>query len=610
MCGINGFNWNNECSIKTMNDTIRHRGPDDTGHFVDDCVSLGHVRLSIIDLSDRGHQPMVDVSTNYYLVYNGEIYNFQEIRVELEKKGIQFKSNTDTEVLLYSYIVWGPECLHKFNGMFAFAIYDKKKGDIFLARDRIGVKPLYYYYKEGKFIFSSEISGILSHNIETKPNIKAIRDFLLYNITSHMTETFFTDINRVPKGHYLMFNVIKKDYKPICWWKFSFGIETTESYSQCVNRLKILLKDSVKLRLISDVPVGTCLSGGIDSSSLACIIKDANVSDITTFSAVYPNFKLDETKYIDIVSKAASMTNYKIQPTASSLEKDLFSFIRAISEPVASPSPYAQYCVHKLAKTKGVTVLLDGQGADELFGGYHYFFGFYLKNFLKKGKMCKFLSELFGLTDGGHFKFGILSLVFLLFPISMQERYFNKRSLASPELIDNNSAETTFFQNYYQCGSLHEALEFHMKYKLEHLLNWEDSNSMAHSREARVPFLDYRIMEFVMHLPEDFIIKKGITKSILRDAVRDIIPPEIFQRRDKIGFATPESEWLRDETFHHLLISWFVEKKPLCSDYIDLNKMKKYIQEHISGKGDHGRELFKIIFLETWCKIFFPLKSV
>ena len=609
MCGINGFNWNDVRSIKTMNDSIKHRGPDDTGVYTDEFISLGHVRLSIIDLSERGHQPMIDVSNNYYLVYNGEIYNFQEIREELEKKGIQFKSKTDTEVLLHSYIVWGPECLHKFNGMFAFAIYDKNKGNLFLARDRIGVKPLYYYFKEGKFIFSSEISGILSHTVETQPNTKAIRDFLLYNITSHMDETFFTGINRVPKGHYLTFNLKNRNYKQTCWWKFSFGNETTESYSHCVNTLKFLLEDSVRLRLISDVPVGTCLSGGIDSSAIACIIKDAGISDIATFSATYPNFKLDETKYIDIVSKAASMTNYKIQPTAISLEKDLFSFIHAISEPVSSPSPYAQYCVHRLAKINGVTVLLDGQGADELFGGYHYFFGFYLKNLLKKGKIRKFFSELFGLIKGGYFLFGILSLIFLLIPISVRERYFINRSLASPELIDNNSVESSFFQQYYRCGSLHEALEFHMNYKLEHLLNWEDTNSMAHSREARVPFLDYRIMEFVMHLPEDFIIKKGMTKSILRDAVKNIIPPEIFQRRDKIGFATPEAEWLRDETFRHLLISWFVEKKPLCSDYIDLNKMKKYIQEHISGKGNHGKELFKIIFLETWFKIFFPLRN-
>jgi asparagine synthase (glutamine-hydrolysing) len=608
MCGINGFNWNDPRLIQTMNEAIKHRGPDDTGLYNDENISLGHVRLSIIDLSSRGHQPMVDVSDNYYLVYNGEIYNFQEIREELVKKGIQFKSKTDTEVLLYSYIIWGPECLQKFNGMFAFAIYDKNKGMLFLARDRVGIKPLYYYHKGGKFIFSSEIRGILSHDIEKKPNAKIIRDFLLFNISSHTNETFFCDINRLPKGHYITFNLKDNEIKQTCWWKFSFITETTDSYTQCVNTLKFLLKDSVRLRLISDVPVGTCLSGGIDSSSIACIIKDAGISDIVTFSATYPNFKLDETKYIDIVSKAASMKNYKIQPSAISLENDLFSLARSTSEPIGGPSGYAQYCVQKLAAANGVIVLLDGQGADELFGGYHYFFGFYLKNLLVRGKVYKFLRELFGLIKGGHFKIGVLSLMFLLVPISVREQFFIKKSLASAQLINDNSAETSFFQQYYQCSSLHEALEFHMNYKLEHLLNSEDSNSMAHSREARVPFLDYRIMEFVMHLPDHFIIREGMTKTILRDAVKDILPPEILQRRDKIGFATPESEWLRHAKFRHLLNIWFVENEPLCNDYIDLNKMKKYIQDHLSGKKDHGRELFQIIFLETWCKLYFPNK--
>jgi asparagine synthase (glutamine-hydrolysing) len=302
------------------------------------------------------------------------------------------------------------------------------------------------------------------------------------------------------------------------------------------------------------------------------------------------------------------MINYKIQPSAFSLKTDLFHLASSTSE-ISSPSGYAQYCVQKLAKEKGVTVSLDGQGADELFGGYHYFFGFYLKGLLVKGKFHKFLSEFFGLIKGGHFTFGILSLIFLLFPLSLREQFFINKSLASSYLIKNKSAETSFFQQYYRCRSLHEALEFHMNYKLEHLLISEDANSMAHSRESRLPFLDYRIMEFVMSLPEDFIIQNGMTKAILREAVQDVLPAEILQRRDKIGFAAPESEWLRDETFRQLLTNWFIETKPLCSDYIDLKKAEKYIRDHISGKRDYGRELWKIIFLETWFKIFFPLKS-
>jgi asparagine synthase (glutamine-hydrolysing) len=608
MCGINGFNWNDPCQIQTMNDAIKHRGPDDNGTYTDEHVSLGHVRLSIIDLSAHGHQPMIDENADYYLVYNGEIYNFLEIQKELVQKGIRFKSRCDTEVLLYSFIVWGPECLEKFNGMFAFAIYDKKKGILFLARDRVGVKPLYYYHNDGKFIFSSEIRGILCHDIEKRPNPKIIRDFLLYNISAHTNETFFCNIYRLPKGHYAIFNVKTNEMNQTCWWKFSFAAETPDSYSHCVNELKNLLTDSVRLRLISDVPVGTCLSGGIDSSSIACIIKDAGITDIITFSATYPDFKLDETKYIDIVSKAASMKNCKVQPSAISLEEDLFSLARSTSEPIGGPSGYAQYCVQRLAAANKVTVLLDGQGADELFAGYHYFFGFYLKGLLLRGRFLQFFRELSGLINGGHFRLGVLSFIFLLIPISVRERFFMKKSLASARLINDFSAETSFFRQYYQCSSLHEALEFHMNYKLEHLLMSEDANSMAHSREARVPFLDYRIMEFVMHLPENFIIRKGMTKSILRDAVRDILPAEILQRRDKIGFATPDSEWLRNDKFRILLNSWFIENEPLCNKCIDLTKTRKYIREHITRKKDHGRELFQIIFLECWYKLFFPHK--
>lgn len=605
MCGINGFNWNDEILIKAMNETIKHRGPDDRGLFVDDCVSLGHVRLSIIDLSDRGHQPMVDASNNYYIIYNGEIYNFQEIRAELEKKGIKFLSNTDTEVLLYSYIVWGTDCLQKFNGMFTCAIYDKCKETIFLARDRIGVKPLYYYLNDGKFIFSSEIAGILVHDIEKKPNSKAIRDYLLYNISSHTDETFFEGIKRLPKGHYLIFDLKNRDCKQFCWWKFSFGTATPDSYVQCVYKLKNLLKDSVKLRLISDVPVGTCLSGGIDSSAIACIIKEAGISDITTFSATYPDFILDETKYIDIVSKNTSMRNYKIQPSADSLEKNLFSFVRTIGEPVASPSPYAQYCVQELAQTNGVTVLLDGQGSDELFAGYHYFFGFYLKGLLTTGKIDIFLKEMAGLIKGKHFGLGLSSLIFLLIPITMRQEYFEKKTLASPDLINDNNAKSSFFQQYYTCKTLHEAIEFHMNYKLEHLLNWEDSNSMAHSREARLPFLDYRIMEFVMDLPEEYIIRAGMTKAIVRDALKGVVPPEILQRRDKIGFATPESAWLRNEKIKNILLNWFIETSPRCLEYIDLPKASSQIECHLDGKTVNERELWKLIFLEAWFKVFF-----
>lgn len=605
MCGISGFNWTDENIIRDMNRVLKHRGPDDEGVYVDEAVSLGHVRLSIIDLSEKGHQPMSDTNKKYHIVYNGEVYNFEGIRAKLERLGYHFTSKTDTEVVLYSFIEWGEKCLEKFNGMFAFAIYDKEKKKLFIARDRIGIKPLYYFYDGKRFIFSSEIPAILTHRVDTTPNKEIIRDFLLYNITDHTNKTFFTDIYRIPKGNYAIFDLVSNKLRMKEWWHIKFENNYSGSYSQAFTIIRQLLNDSVNKRLISDVPVGTGLSGGIDSTSIACLINETKRTEIKTFSAVYSVFSKDELKYIDMVGNETGMKNFKVNPTANTLKRDLFAFTSALGEPVSSPSPYAQYCVQKLAKENAVTVLLDGQGSDELFAGYHYFFGFYFRGLLRKLKIGTVLKELVYLAKGGHSRIGILSLLFLLTPLSIRNYYFIMKSNISRELLKDENVTTTFFEEYYTCKSLAKALEFHMNYKLEHLLKWEDRNSMAHSREARVPFLDHRIMGFVAGLPEEFIIREGKTKAILRDAMKGTVPEDILDRRDKIGFATPEDEWLRSEEFKELLNDWLLQATPKCVPYIDLHKTRKYIKEHIDNQKNYGRVLWKTIFLEAWLRNFF-----
>lgn len=605
MCGINGFNWSSEELINRMNQALKHRGPDDDGTYVDDLVSLGHVRLAIIDLSERGHQPMADANRNYYITYNGEVYNFREIREELEGLGYRFCSDTDTEVVLYAYIEWGERCLERFNGMFAFAVYDLREGKLFLARDRVGVKPLYYYYDGERLIFSSEIPPILVHGLSTEPNKRLIRDFLLYNITDHTDETFFTKINKLPKGHYALFDLEDRTMKLHEWWNLSFEERYSGGYAQAVEALRALLADSVNRRLISDVPVGTCLSGGIDSSAIACLINNTKRANIKTFSAVFPGFYHDETKYIDLVAKETGMSNFKVKPTAYSLKRNLWEFISRIGEPVPTPSPYSQYCVQRLARENGVTVLLDGQGSDELFAGYHYFFGFYFKHLLHNLQLGTFLKELFNLIRGGQFRMGVLSVLFLMTPLFVRSCYFRRKSNIAEELLRDKEARTDFFEKYYTCRSLHEALEFHMRYKLEHLLKWEDRNSMAHSREARVPFLDYRIMEFVSGLPERFIIRGGMTKAILRDAMNGIVPDEILKRRDKIGFAAPEDDWLRSEEMRGLLEEWFIRERPKSAPFIDLEGTRRMIREHLDCRRSHGRALWSTLFLEAWLRVFF-----
>jgi len=605
MCSISGFNWVDENLIIDMNRILKDRGPDDEDIYVDEAVSLGHTRLSIIDLSEKGHQPMSDINNKFYIAYNGEIYNFKEIREELEKFGYTFNSKTDAEVVLYSYIKWGKKCLEKFNGMFAFVVYDKEKKKLFIARDRIGIKPLYYFYDGKRFIFASEIPAILIHEIDTTPNKEMIRDFLLYNITDHTSKTFFTHIYKILKGNYAIFDLVSNGLQMKEWWHIKFENSYSGSYSQSVTTLQELLTDSVNKRLISDVPVGTCLSGGIDSSAITCLINETKKTEIRTFSAVYPAFSKDESRYIDMLGTKTGIKNFKVNPTAKTLKRDLLAFTAVMGEPVSSPSPYAQYCVHKLAKENDVTVLLDGQGSDELFAGYHYFWGFYLQGLLRKLKIGTVLKELVYLSKGGHFKIGILSLLFLLTPLSIRNDYFTWKSNISRELLRDENATTTFFKDYYTCKSLSKALEFHMNCKLEHLLKWDDRNSMAHSREARVPFLDHRIIEFVSGLPEDFIISKGKTKGILRDALKGIVPEDILDRRDKIGFATPEDEWLRSEEFNELLNNWFLQATPKCAPYIDLHKTRKIIKKHIDNRKNHGKVLWKTIFLEAWLRNYF-----
>lgn len=609
MCGINGFNWKDEYIIEKMNSSLRHRGPDDEGIYVDEEVSLGHLRLSIIDLSENGHQPMSDRQDKFFIIYNGEVYNFQALREELELLGYSFKSNTDTEVILYSYMQWKERCLEKFNGMFAFAVYDSESKRLFLARDRMGIKPLYYYFDEKNevFLFSSEIPPLLEHKIDIEPNKKLIKDYLLYNVSDHTDETFFGGIKKIPKGCYATFDLMRCELEIKEWYNIKYKERFAGTYEEAISTFRDLMVDSVDIRLISDVPVGTCLSGGIDSSSIACLIN--RKMKIKTFSAVYNGYERDESRYISIVAEKTGMANYRVHPTAEKLREDLFKIIKLIGEPFPSASIYAQNCVQKLARGNDVTVVLDGQGADELLAGYHYFLGFYLVDLLKTLRLKRFASECYNLIKGKEYMIGIQSSLYLLLPIFIREQIFLRESLLSREMMNGSVATTEYFKNFSDCRSLGQSLEFHLKYRLEQLLKWEDRNSMGNQTESRVPFLDYRIIEFISGLPDDFIIREGRTKALLRDAMIDIVPSEILKRRDKIGYETPDAYWLKTEDFEKLLSDWFLRGEPLCREYIDLKKLRHQIKEHIHKNKNHARNLWKAIFLEAWLKTFFPNRN-
>ncbi len=599
MCGISGFNWQDEALIQSMMSRMKFRGPNDQGFHADDFASFGHVRLSIIDTSDAGHQPMYCSSREFMIVYNGEIYNSPELRERLKAKGYVFNSLTDTEVVLNSYKHWGKNCLKKFRGMFAFAIYDLRLKEIFLARDHIGIKPLYYYDSNHKFIFSSTINAIFEAGIKKSYNKRAISDFLLYNITDHLNETFFNEIVIFPKGHCAVYDLTKKKLKLYKWWDNYFTGDFKGEYREAVSILRALLSKSVKRHLLSDVPLGITLSGGIDSSTISLLTDKHSQSKISTFSAVFPGYEKDESKYIDKVSEMGEFKSYKLRLEAEDMGNDFSEFLNKIEEPLPPPSPYTHYKVLELAKKEKTTVLLEGQGADELFAGYPYFYGFLIKGLILQGKYFTALREFLKLVKTDSLKLGLSSVLFLFMPLNLKNNYFVQRSFISDLLLNDSSSKTSFFKEYYSCNSLHSSLLFHLNFKLEHLLKWGDRNSMAHSLESRVPFLDPTIMKFIFKLPEKYIISLGKNKAILRDSVKNLLPDLIYNRSDKIGFFTPEADWLKSSSVKPLLDN-LLKSDPVCKDYINLDKFRKEIVNLFNGNKVDTRQIWKILAFEQW----------
>jgi asparagine synthase (glutamine-hydrolysing) len=613
MCGICGIiNYNQEAVqeslLRQMMKIMKHRGPDDEGVFLDHNIGLGFVRLSIIDLSEAGHQPKVSSDGNYVIVFNGEIFNYIEIREELIQEGIKFETQTDTEVLLNAYIQWGEECFHRFNGMWAVAIYNRKDQKVFITRDRFGVKPFYYLHNGEKFAFASEITPLLSlFKEKPKPNYQSIFDFLVFNRTDQTDNTFFTEIKKLQHGCSLtldLHSLIPVQLTVKKWYSLRNSVTQTEGFKN-PQEFADLFSSAIGLRLRSDVPVGVCLSGGLDSSSIVSVLlKDYNKKDLHTFSAVYNKGQDgDETEFIQEYS-ALLKNMFYITPDAQTLELDLLSFVKAQGEPIGGTSPYAQFKVMELAKGK-VVVTLDGQGADEEFAGYHYFFGFYFKDLLKNGRLGKLLLEMYHYVTKHRSLFGIKSFIYFMLPKSMRtSARVNEKGYLHSNFISSYKNDSSIASNIYGSKSLKDALLDHFEYKLEHLLKWEDRNSMWFSLEARVPFLDYRIVEKVMATSADMMIKNGMTKYLLREAMKGILPEKIRTRRDKIGFETPQDEWFRSPAWQTIvfgiLSSYTFRERKL----IDPVKAIEQYQKHLSGKENIAKEIWKWVHLELWFREF------
>jgi len=607
MCGICGIiNLDpqpvNETLISRMMQMMKHRGPDDEGIFTEGNVGLGFVRLSIIDLSPAGHQPKFSSDQRYVIVFNGEIYNYLELRDELQKEGKIFTTETDTEVLLNAYIHWGEECLNHLNGMWAFVIYDRVEKTTFAARDRFGIKPFYYVRSSEFFGFCSEIPPLLSLIKKSTPDYQTIFDYLAFNRTDQTENTFFTEVLKLQHGHKM--KIVDNKISISKWYNLKEHVEKTPGFKS-PDEYRDLLTSAIGLHLRSDVPVGVCLSGGLDSSSIVSVLlKHFDKKDLSTFSAIYPKGQVgDETEYINEF-KTSTSHKFFITPDATSLRNDLAQFVTAHGEPVPTSGTYAQFKVMELAKGK-IVVTLDGQGADETLGGYPYFFGFYFKDLLLHGKFGKLLSETFYYLLKHRSFVGVKSFIFFLLPTKLRTNVKVKgKGYLNDDFVKNFKKNNAIAGNLYGSKSLTDALLAHFEYKLEHLLKWDDRNSMWFSLESRVPFLDYRLVEKTLATSSDFKIKKGMTKYILREALTGILPEKIRLRVNKIGFETPQDEWFRTDPWpgiiEELLLSDSFKSRNLIKPEVAIANYKM----HLARKTNCGSEIWKWMHLELWFREF------
>ena len=612
MCGIAGIiNFNKkpvgEQSLRSMMALIKHRGPDDEGIFIDNNVGLGHVRLSILDLSPAGHQPMFSNDGRYCIVHNGEIYNYIELKRELSSK-YKFQTNTDTEVILAAYQEWAEKCLEKFNGMWAFAIYDRETRKLFISRDRYGIKPFYYYADNEQLIFASEIPAILSI-LKNKPKVnnRSIFDYLVFNRTDQTAETFFEGIKKLQHGHNI--NIIlnqptNQSYEICCWYNIKERVGKVLPFAN-PQEYREIFNSAVGLRLRSDVPIGVCLSGGLDSSSIVSVLfNDYKMNELKTFSAVYgADIEGDESKFINLFTPLIN-NMFFTSPSAASFAGDIQKFIKIHAEPVPATSPYAQYKVMELA-SKHVVVTLDGQGADESLAGYHYFFGFYFKDLLKRYSLFKLFKEQTFYFLKHKSLYGFKTFLFFLMPKWYRTKLrVNQKGYLHTDFADYHDNDSVIANELYGSSSLREALLNHIEYKLEHLLKREDQNSMHFSLEARVPFLDHRLVERTLATDADKIINKGSTKYILREAMKSLLPEKIRTRKDKMGFGTPQDEWFRQKDFikiiNDLLDSESLKKRKI----INTQKAKMLYNQHLKREKNIGNEIWKWVHLELWFREF------
>lgn len=574
MCGIAGIispNPNNISAerLKQMTDAMSHRGPDGDGTWINKKgkAGLGHRRLSIIDLTVNAAQPM-HYMDRYTIVHNGEVYNYIELRQELQAKGYHFRSQSDTEVILAAYDCYKQECVKHFDGMFAFAIWDEKEQILFAARDRFGEKPFYYHEEKDLFMFASEMKALWALGVDKKADDKMLLNYITLGYVQNASDrelTFFKHIYSLPPAHSLVIHFREGCHSVTqVYWDIDKETRISISEQDAIERFDELFTTSVKRRWRSDVPVGSSLSGGLDSSSIIYASQEVLSAAHSqngrgthkTFSAVFPGFERNESSFIDLMTAKFKCEGFTVTPTAGELANDFDKLCYYQEEPFPSSSIYAQYKVAELAKQHGVKVLLDGQGADETLGGYHKYLHWYLQELVSRYKFSKAKNEKLALNkNNAHIEWGAKNILAAFLPAHasiMLEKKEYSRSMQSADMGKEfvRSLRGQEWEGIQKpvVTKLNDILYFNtMQNGLEELLRFADRNSMAHGREIRLPFLDHRLVQFIFSLPAGFKIQGGWTKSLLRKMMNKRLPDEIVWRVDKVGYEPPQKLWMEDK---------------------------------------------------------------
>lgn len=612
MCGIAGILSNRSgkeyySEVEKMTDAIRHRGPDDSGIFADENICLGHRRLSIIDLSENGHQPMFNDDLTITIVFNGEIFNYIELRDQLKDK-YNFKTDSDTEVIICYYEEYGVECLSYFNGMFAFALWDSKNETLFCARDRFGKKPFYYYQTENEFIFCSEIKPVLNFpSVKKAYNEKAITEYILYSLQDHSRDTFFKNIYQLEQGSYALVKKRKGRIEKNSHKYYDINIGTINHENSPEEFLR-LFRDSVRLRLRSDVPVGILLSGGLDSAAVTQAVFDLseNKREIKLFTAASHEIDVDESPYATIVAKKFGFDHQIIYPDGTQLLEDLKEITLLHEKPVAGTSIFSHYNIIKAINKYNVRVIIHGQGSDELLGGYDNFYNPYLSQFIREFKFCTYLKELkqcSGKSDLSVSRLFLSSMNKALFKPFTIRRNFDSSLLKSSFrkcLVDFKQYKLARISDNVFTNELYNYMKVN---NLPYILQYEDRNSMAFSIESRTPFLDYRLVDYCFNLPAHFKINNGDRKVILKQAMRNRLPDSIIDRQ-KRGFPTPTRKWLVQDSKNGI-IETFKSSSFKDNPFFNHESVINIFEMYCKGDLKYEQDIWKVLAIHTWYKLFF-----